>query len=43
MVYNMVIGLNIGYALAMLLLGEYGLAAFNAGLAAILIGVKYYD
>jgi hypothetical protein len=41
--YGAVVAANIVYAVAMLYSGEYGLAAFNAGLAAILIGVKYYD
>lgn len=40
--YGAVVGVNIGYAVAMLIAGEYTLAAFNAGVAAILIGVKYY-
>ena len=40
--YGAVVGANIGYALAMLYVGEYGLAAFNGGLAAALIGIKYY-
>jgi hypothetical protein len=40
--YAAVVGLNIGYAIAMLYLGEYGIAAFNSGMAAIVIGIKYY-
>jgi hypothetical protein len=40
--YAAVIGANIGYAIGMLLLGEYGLAAFNSGLAVAMIGVTYY-
>jgi hypothetical protein len=38
--YGVVLGFNISCAVMMLLTGEYGLAAFNAGVAAILIGVR---
>jgi hypothetical protein len=41
--YGAVVAANIVYAVAMLYLGEYGLAAFNAVLAAVLIGIKYHD
>ena len=40
--YGAVVGANVVYALAMLYLGEYGVAAFNGGLAAATIGIKYY-
>jgi hypothetical protein len=40
--YAAVVAANIVYAIAMLYLGEYGIAAFNSGMAAIVIGIKYY-
>jgi hypothetical protein len=40
--YAAVVAANIVYAVAMMYLGEYGLAAFNGGLAVALIGIKYY-
>ena len=40
--YGAVVAANIVYAVAMLYLGEYGLAAFNGGIAIATIGVKHY-
>jgi pyoverdine/dityrosine biosynthesis protein Dit1 len=41
--YGAVVAANIVYAVAMLYLGEYGVAAFNGGLALAIIGLKYHD
>ncbi len=40
--YGAVVAANISYAIAMLYVGEYGLAALNGGIAIATIGIKYY-
>jgi hypothetical protein len=40
--YGAVVAANIGYALVLLYIGEQGLATLHGGLAAALIGIRYY-